>query len=147
MLLYGCTEGQVRERVAPCRQQGFWEILPAFRDGEIYSLLVVGDGYRAWERALFGMKKCILAVVRVAICSGCSMVWVWPYVRLFMSMIWCIDDSSCLAHGVRSFSNDYSQDKLRNALHIIIVLTPPKCNCSKLWNTAKENSVWLFVSV
>lgn len=74
MLLYGCTEGQVRERVASCRQQGFWDILPAFRDGEIYSLLVVGDGYRAWERALLGMKKCILAVVRVAICSGCSMV-------------------------------------------------------------------------
>lgn len=84
---YGYTEGQVRERVAPCRQRGFWEILPAFRAGYIYSLLVEGDGCRAWERALFGMKKCILAVVRVAMCSGCSMVWVGPYGTLFMSII------------------------------------------------------------
>ncbi len=40
----------MRERVAPCCQQGFWEILPAFIAGEIYSLLGVGDRRRAWEK-------------------------------------------------------------------------------------------------
>lgn len=40
----------MRERVAPCCQCGFWEILPAFRAGELYSLLGVGDRCRAWEK-------------------------------------------------------------------------------------------------
>lgn len=101
---YGCIEGQVRQRVAPCSQQGFWEILPAFRAGEIYSLLSVWDRCRGWETgescSFIWDEKSPTCCAEGGVCSGGSVVWVGPHGRLFMSMKWWIDNYSSLVPGI-----------------------------------------------
>lgn len=47
----------------------------------------VEPGKRGKPAALFGMTKHLLAVLRMAVCYGCSVVCMGPYGMQFMSMI------------------------------------------------------------